>query len=129
MKDRGALYWLLFFAGFPIILYYTLSRLFEPSPAICWISLASGPLIFVFWNSFRHVFRKPTRKWDWDETDRGKPSTEKYSIEERSTKKGRGLFSSIFSKEDECEKCGAELVYKEGAASYYCPECQEYKWR
>lgn len=135
MKDKGALYWLLFLAGFPIIAVSTLSYLFEPTQTICWISVLPPLLIFFFWNLFGHVFRKPTRRLDWDEnksveeTDRGKPSSEKYSPRERSTKKGRGLFTSIFSKEDECEKCGAELVYKEGAGSYYCPECQEYKWR
>jgi len=135
LKRKGGLFWLAFLAGFPIILFSTLSYLFEPSLVICWISFLPAPLIFILWSLLGHVFRKPTKKLDWDETksveetDRRKPSTEKYSVGVKSTKKKRGLFSLVFGKEDECEKCGSELVYKEGAGSYYCPECQEYKWR
>jgi len=133
LKDKSALYWLLFLGGFPIILFYTLSYLFEPSRNICWISILPGPLIFVLWSLFGHVFRKPTKKLDWDETESvgettERKASEKYSVEERSTKKDEGLLARVFGKKKRCETCGSELVYKSGAGSYYCTKCQEYKW-
>lgn len=84
----------------------------------------------------KSIIRGPTEKLDWEEkgesvegVDAKTSSAEKYSIEEGTAKKDKSIFSRIFGKEDECERCGTELIYKEGAGSYYCPECQEYKWR
>ncbi len=83
---------------------------------------------------FGHVFRKPTKKIDWEESegsedaDQRKTSTEKYSIGDRTTKKKRGVFSRILGRGKRCDECGTELVYKEGAGSYYCSDCREYKW-
>jgi len=78
--------------------------------------------------------RGPAEEWDRDESESSgestvkKPSSEKYSVEKRSTKKDSGIFSRFLGSEERCEECGSELVYKEGASSYYCPECQKYKW-
>lgn len=84
---------------------------------------------------FGHIFRKPTKKIDWEESesveerDKRKTATEKYSVEDKTTEDDGGIFSRIFGREKKCGKCGTELVYKEGAGSYYCPECREYKWK
>jgi len=134
-KQKDALYWLIFLFSFPLIFNYVYVYFFSSNIVIFVLSIILAFAIFFLWGMIGDFFRSPTKKLEWEDsesvedTTEGKPSAEKYSVEEKTAMKEKGIFSRIFSKEDECEKCGTELVYKEGAGSYYCPECQEYKWK
>lgn len=98
-------------------------------------SVPSGLIVIFLWMKLVDVFRTPT-EIELEESEKVEVETEgtkkiqpeEYSKEKKSRKE-RGLFSSIFSSKEECDKCGEKLVYKEGAGSYYWPECQEYKWK
>lgn len=134
MRKLGALYWLVIIMGSPFLVYFGLALVLGHSVNLCFLTLPSGFLILYLWVKIKSKVKGPTKKWKADEsesvekTERESP-TEKYSIGDRSSKKDKSLFSRIFSKEERCEECGTELVYKEGAGAYYCPECKEYKWR
>lgn len=132
-RDKLALIWLLVILGTPLLVYFVLFSIFGQSTTLCFLSLPSGLIILYLWIKLGDRFIGPTKKWEWSgsetsDTAERKISTEKYTADERTSKKG-GLLSRLFSGEKKCDKCGTELVYKEGAGSYYCPECQEYKWR
>lgn len=135
LKVKGLLFLAVFLIGFPILIYYLLSYIFSPSPLLCWASLPSGFLLYLLWLRFGSLIKKPTEKTiELGESERAKERTKKPSFKKSSTsvdskKKDRGIFSSLFGGKDKCEVCGTKLVYKEGAGSYYCPECQEYKWK
>lgn len=131
--DKLALIWLFIIAATPFLVYSILSSIFEHSTILCFLSLPSGIIILYLWIKLGDRVVGPTEKWGWSESETSdtaekKVSAEKYTVDERTSKKS-GLFSRLLGGEKKCDKCGSELVYKEGAGSYYCPECQEYKWR
>ncbi len=120
--------------GLPPIIYYLLAQVFGHSSTLCLASIPSGAVVIYLWLKLYPKLTGSTKKWDWDKSGGSKEtakktSPEKYSVGDRSTKSEKGIFSRIFSDGEECEECGTELVYKEGAGSYYCPKCQEYKWK
>lgn len=133
-KSYGALYWLLIIFITPSIIYFGLAYIFGHSSSLCLLTLPSGFIVIYLGLKLRPIIKGRTKKIDWEETKSEEEvytdnlSTEKYSVEEGTVKKDKGIFSRIFGKEDRCDKCGSELVYKKGAGSHYCPECQEYKW-
>ncbi|MEF8835572.1 MAG: hypothetical protein V5A76_05400, partial [Candidatus Thermoplasmatota archaeon] len=130
------LYWLLFIIVSSVLVYYGLYLNLEPPSVVCGgtLYLLFIILVMYLWSISGYTLGKSSKDIEWDESvsdeesGRKKSSTEKYSVEDRSTKEDKGILSRLLSSEDKCDECGSEMVYKEGAGSYYCPECKEYKW-
>ncbi len=138
-KTTGPLYWFAIVVLLPSILYLVLLMIFGRSFNICLLSfLLAGVLaiLFFFLDPIKRIFRRSKKDREWGESESGrervkeKTSAEEYTVEEEGVKKKeKGLFSRLFGGEEECEECGAELEYREESGAYYCPNCQEYKWR
>lgn len=131
MRKKGVLYLL----SLLLILSLTFFQLIYvvgslDFPFICCLIIPLGFLILILYVFLKKGRKRSTSRSESDERDdEEKLSAEKYSAEQPSTKKEKGIFSTIFGEEDRCDECGAEMVYKDGADAYYCPECEEYKWK
>jgi len=116
--------WLLIIFFSPWLVYFILSSVFPHSPILLLVSLPSGLLIVFLLVKLKKHLKGPTQKIEWKKS---KNSVEEISSTQHEGK--QGLFSSLFGDKKKCDECGTDLIYKSGADSYFCPECQKYRWK